>query len=98
MLGVATGAWRGSADILRVAAALARVFVPAAGYAAACDTLRRHGFAVLLGPPEMGKTAIARMIGLAQLTRGWEVHECIRPEQVLEAFRRDRAQVFVADD
>ena len=43
---------------------------------------KAHNFLVLTGPPEMGKTAIARMLGLALLTEGWEVHECTRPEQV----------------
>ena len=46
----------------------------------------------------MGKTAIARMLGLARLAEGWEVHECIRPEQVEDRFERDRPQLFIADD
>jgi hypothetical protein len=46
----------------------------------------------------MGKTAIARMVSLVALTDGWEAHECIRPEQLWASFRRDQAQVFVADD
>ena len=46
----------------------------------------------------MGKTAIARMLGLALLTEGWEVHECTRPEQVEERFDRSRPQLFIADD
>ncbi len=47
----------------------------------------------------MGKTAIARMIGLAQLTDGWEVHECVRcPSELWERFDQDRKQVFIADD
>jgi hypothetical protein len=46
----------------------------------------------------MGETAVARMLALAQLTSGWEAHECTRPEQFWNAFDRDRAQVFVADD
>jgi hypothetical protein len=46
----------------------------------------------------MGKTAIARAIGLALLTEGWEVHECVRPDELWAAFARDRRQVFVADD
>ena len=60
--------------------------------------LREHGFLVLTGPPEMGKTAIARMLGLALLTEGWEVHECTRPEQVYDRFDRDAPQLFIADD
>src|SRR5258707_13204884 len=46
----------------------------------------------------MGKTAIARTLGLALKDEGWEVHECIRPEQIWEAHAPDRAQLFVADD
>jgi hypothetical protein len=77
---------------------LARVFVPVRAHARALHALRAHRFAVLTGPPEMGKTAIARMVALALATDGWEAHECIRPEQVREAWRDDRPQVFVADD
>ena len=55
--------------------------------AAPSRVLRRHHFLVLTGPPEMGKTAIARMLGLALLAEGWEVHECTRPEQVDGALR-----------
>ena len=46
----------------------------------------------------MGKTAIARMVGLAKLSDGWELHECTRPDQLWDRFARDRPQVFVADD
>jgi hypothetical protein len=83
---------------LEAARQLARVFVPTRAHAQALELLDRHGFAVLSGPPEVGKTAIARMIGLAQATSGWEVHECIRPEELWRVFARDRAQLFVADD
>jgi hypothetical protein len=80
------------------AAELARVFVPTRAYARTRDVLARNAFAVVTGPPEMGKTAIARTIALAKLTAGWEAHECIRPEELWDRFARDRAQVFVADD
>jgi hypothetical protein len=90
-------AQRSTAD-LQAALDLARVFVPTRAYAATVDVLARHHFVVLTGPPEMGKTAIARMVGLAALTGGWEVHECIRPDELWERFRRDRLQVFIADD
>jgi hypothetical protein len=78
--------------------ALARVFAPTRAYDRALDVLERHGFAVLTGPPEMGKTAIARTVGLAQLTAGWEVHECLHPEEVLDRADDGRAQLFIADD
>jgi Mrp family chromosome partitioning ATPase len=80
------------------AAELARVFVPVRAHARALQALRAHRFAVLTGPPEMGKTAIARMVALALATDGWEAHECIRPDEVHAAWRDDRPQVFVADD
>jgi hypothetical protein len=83
---------------LEAARQLARVFVPTNAYAAALDVLQRHRFAALTGPPEMGKTAIARMIGLAALTGGWEVHECTSPEDLWVHFARERQQVFIADD
>ena len=80
------------------AVALAHVFVPTRAYRRALDALDRHGFAVLTGPPEMGKTAAARTIAFASLAAGWEAHECTRPEQLWEAYRADRPQVFIADD
>jgi hypothetical protein len=92
-----TVAARSSFDVER-AQALARVFVPTRAYERARHVLARHRFVVLTGPPEMGKTAIAHMIALARLTTGWEVHDCISPEQVWKALDSDRPQVFVADD
>lgn len=88
---------RSSADV-PAARELARVFVPTRAYRAALAALARHGFTLLTGPPEMGKTASARMVGLARLSAGWEFHECVRPEELWSAFARDRRQVFVADD
>lgn len=49
---------------------LAAVFVPTRAYARAARILCEHRFAVLAGPPEMGKTAIARMVALAKMTDG----------------------------
>jgi hypothetical protein len=83
---------------VEAATSLASVFVPTGAYHHALDALDRHGFAVLSGPPEMGKTAAARTIALAGLAAGWEAHECTRPEQLWEAYRRDRPQIFIADD
>ena len=77
---------------------LARVFVATRPHLRAVDVLERHRFAVLTGPPEMGKTAIARMIALARAAEGWEAHECARPDELWKRFDRDRPQVFIADD
>lgn len=88
---------RSSLDVSR-AQELARVFWPTRAYERARDVLGRHRFVVLTGPPEMGKTAIAEMLGLAYLTDGWEAHECNDPEQVWSVFDRERRQLFIADD
>jgi len=77
---------------------LAPIFVATPAHAHSLAVLGRYRFAVLTGPPEMGKGAIARMIGLAQLTDGWEVHECVRPSELWERFDAKRKQVFIADD
>jgi hypothetical protein len=77
---------------------LARVFWSTRAYERARAVLGRHRFVVLTGPPEMGKTAIARMLALSQLTDGWDAHECTSPDQVWQLFDRERKQVFVADD
>jgi hypothetical protein len=77
---------------------LAPVFVPTRAYARAVRALAEHGFAVVTGPPEMGKTAIARMVALAKLTDGWEAHECTTPDDLLAAFDPAARQVFIADD
>jgi Novel STAND NTPase 3 len=95
---VVTAAAGESTAEIDAARALAPAFVPTRAYAAAVDVLAQHHFVVLTGPPEMGKTAIARTIGLAALTGGWEVHECIHPEELWARFRRERRQVFIADD
>jgi hypothetical protein len=83
---------------LDAARRLARVFVATRAYARTLAVLERHRFAVVTGPPEMGKTAIARMLALAKLSEGWEAHECRQPEELWRLFSRDRAQLFIADD
>ena len=77
---------------------LARVYVPTGAYTHALGVLARYRFAVLTGPPEMGKTAAATMIALARLSAGWEAHECRGPDDLLRALAPDRPQLFVADD
>ena len=64
------------------------MFWPTRAYERVRAVLGQHRFVVLTGPPEMGKTAIARMLALAKLTDGWEALECTRPDQVLEALPR----------
>jgi hypothetical protein len=88
---------RSSLDV-EPAQALARVFWPTRAYEHARAVLTEHRFVVLTGPPEMGKTAIAHMLALAQMTDGWEAHACNSPEQLWRVFDASSRQVFVADD
>jgi hypothetical protein len=77
---------------------LVRVFVPTSAYIKAWQTLQEHHFAVLEGPPETGKTAIAWMIAFTQLSLGWDAIACDAPADFFQAFSPDLRQVFVADD
>jgi len=74
------------------------VFVATSAYYRARRVLGKHFFVVLDGPPEMGKTAIARTIALGYLTEDWEVIDCRGPDDFFSAFVHDRRQLFVADD
>lgn len=87
-----------SADALAFARDLAPAFVATRTYFRAFEVLGKHHFVVLDGPPEMGKTAIARMIGLAQVAIDWEAYECQGPEDIDRVYHHDRPQVFIADD
>ena len=60
---ISPDARRRSSFDLAAAQELARVFWPTHAYERARATLAEHRFVVLTGPPEMGKTAIARMLG-----------------------------------
>ena len=82
----------------RRAAELAQVFTPTSAYNNALVSLQRHHFVVLTGPPEMGKTIIARIIGLAKLAECWECYECRKPNDLFHMFNRSARQVFIADD
>jgi hypothetical protein len=84
--------------VLEEATELAEVFVPTRAYNDALNRLHVHRFVVLTGPPEMGKTSIARMIALARFTSGWQAFECRSPAEFLSLLDRDSAQIFVADD
>jgi hypothetical protein len=77
---------------------LAAVFVATEPYSRCLGVLEKTGFAVLTGPPEMGKTAIAWMLALARLSDGWDVCDCRGPSDVFRSYDPGRPQVFVADD
>ena len=73
-------------------------FVPTAAYEKTWSVLRQHNFAVLHGPAEMGKTAIAWMVTLTHVTQGWEAVVCHTPDDFFKAFDEKQSQIFVADD
>lgn len=77
---------------------LVPVFVPTQAYFQAVQVLRVHSFVVLDGPPEMGKTAIARMIGLQHLLHDWQCIDCRSPEDFFSAYSRSANQLLIADD
>ncbi|MCE9582512.1 MAG: restriction endonuclease [Planctomycetes bacterium] len=77
---------------------IASVFVPVNAYSEARGVLHKHHWVVLDGPPEVGKTAIARVIALTQLLAGWEAIECSSPDELFGQLNRESKQVFVIDD
>lgn len=77
---------------------LVPVFVPTRAYLLALRRLRAHAFVVLDGPPEMGKTAIARMIALGRVLEGWQAIECRQSDDIFANYFSDSQQIFVADD
>jgi len=74
------------------------VFVPTSAYNRTWRVLAKEHFAILEGPPEMGKTAIAWMIAIAQLANDWEAIACDEPADLFRSFKSEISQVFVADD
>jgi len=77
---------------------ISQVFVPTNAYSQAISVLKKHCFVVLEGPPEVGKTAIGRMIALSHLPEGWEIIECTDPKEILQKYDREQEQIFIADD
>lgn len=73
-------------------------FVQTENYHKAIQILKKHYFVVLDGPPEMGKTAIARVLSLAQLTLGWEALDCRVPNDLFSSYDSQLRQVFIVDD
>ncbi|MGH7249951.1 MAG: hypothetical protein ACREGC_03170, partial [Minisyncoccia bacterium] len=87
-----------SRSAIELARDIAPVFVPTSAYEGAWKILRKHHFVVLEGPPEMGKTSIAWMIALAQISQGWRAVVCDDPKEVFETVDASTSQIFIADD
>ncbi len=87
-----------SRALLEHAAELSTVFVPTHAHGRTVSILGRHNFVVLTGPPEMGKSSIAKMVALARAAEDWRVVQCESPHDFDRVYRNDEPQVFVADD
>jgi len=87
-----------SAAAMSLATGLEKVFVPTAAFEKARAILVKHHFVVLEGPPEMGKTAIARILGLIKLLDQREVYECKTPTDFFKVYDKGQRQFFIADD
>jgi hypothetical protein len=87
-----------SETALQIAAELVPVFAPTSSYERAWKVLRKNHFAVLEGPPEVGKSAIAWMVGLTQAAQGWETVVCQTPDAFFHMIKGTHPQVFIADD
>lgn len=87
-----------SETALQLAKELVPVFAPTSSYERTWRVLRKHHFAVLEGPPEVGKSAIAWMVGLTQAARGWETVVCQTPGEFFHMIKESQPQVFIADD
>src|SRR6185437_5858537 len=74
------------------------VFVPTAAFDECWRILLKHHFAVLTGPPEMGKTSISWMIAFVHLANGWQVIDCESPDDFFRLYQTDKRQIFLADD
>ena len=87
-----------SKSAIEEAREIVAAFVQTANYHKAFQILKKHNFVVLDGPPEMGKTAIARVFSLAQLSLGWEALDCRTPDDLLHTYRSAHRQLFIVDD
>ncbi len=87
-----------SSAALDIAKELVPVFAPTSGYDRAWSVLRKHHFAVLEGPPEVGKSVIAWMVALTQSSIGWEAIYSRTPDDFFKMHEPSREQVFIADD
>jgi hypothetical protein len=87
-----------SRGMIEEAREISSIFYPTNAYNETLRKLALNNFAVLEGPPEVGKTAIANMIGLCRLSIGWDAFECLSPNEFFQLFSIENQQIFVADD
>ena len=88
----------GSHAAIECAREVVPVFVPTGADEKTWKVLRAKHFAVLEGPPEMGKTAVAWMIALSQMSQGWQAIVRDNPDTFFGSLNHEIPQIFVADD
>jgi len=77
----------------------ARIFVSVSAYHEALNILGEYHFVVLKGPPKMGKTTIAKMIGLVYYgTKEFEIRNIQLPKELYDAYEKNSQQIFICDD
>lgn len=87
-----------SSSAIEEARSIIPVFVPTNIYRCCWETLHKHHFVVLDGPPEVGKTAIAWMVAITQAADGWQALVCNKPDIFFQMYQSDQKQIFIADD
>jgi hypothetical protein len=75
-----------------------KVFVATQAYYEALDKLNQYNFVVLTGAPEMGKTTIGRILGLAKYENKWDFLDCRNSNDYFRVRDDTRSQLFFADD
>ncbi len=85
-------------SVVKKAKEVLEVFVPTTAFENTWLVLSKHHFAVLSGPPEMGKTSISWMVALSQAASGWQVIDCETPDDFFRLHQNGRSQIFLADD
>lgn len=83
---------------LKRAAELMPFFVPTDAHLKALECLINYYFVVLAGPPEMGKTTIASVIGLQKAAEDWDFIDLTTPQEFFLRIEKERSQIFFVDD
>src|SRR5690606_21001372 len=71
-----------------------QVFVPTKPYFDALNAFDRHDIIAIVGMPEVGKTMIARALGLAFLANNWEIYYCKNPHDLQRLYIAESRQLF----